>query len=120
MTTYGAKGDDDMGMMWRFLPRDNGLRHLRFSVHGGHAEVMLVQGPTPVPVTGDFPAIRKALLAGKYGRVLEVATGLDSNEREAQCNFDLSVYGDQPIKFVIIDALKGSWGFVSVSRLTMW
>jgi len=119
ITTYGTGGDSDMGVIWRWLPNGADFGRLRFTLHGGHAQVILLQGGGPVPVKGDFPRILNDLLGGRYGTVLAVAQGPDSNEMEITVDWDLAQHGGEDLKVVIIDALDGPWGFVSVSRMTL-
>jgi hypothetical protein len=106
ITTYGDKGDADMGLMWRFLPSGGDHHSLQFSLHGGHANVMLVRGNAQIPVNGDIQRIRDALLAGRYGEILAVAQGPDSNESEITITWDLTQYEGDKLKIVIVDALN--------------
>jgi len=120
ITTYSWGGDADMGVMWRWIPNDAGFTHLRFTVHGGHGQVLLIAGPEPIPTMGDVVAIHREILAGSYGDVLETVQGPDDNHREIPITWDLTK-GEQEggVKVVIIDSLNEPWGFISVSRMAL-
>lgn len=119
ITTYGTGGDADMGVIWRWLSNEADFGRLRFTLHGGHAQVLLLQGGGPVPIEGDFPRIQHDLLGGRYGNVVAMAQGPDSNETEITVDWDLAQHGGEDLKVVIVDALDEPWGFVSVSRMTL-
>ncbi len=119
ITTYGSGGDADMGVIWRWLPNEADFGRLRFALHGGHAQVVLLQAGGPVPVEGDFQQILRDLLGGRYGNVLAAVQGPNSNEMEVRVDWDLVQHGGEDLKVVVIDALDEPWGFVSVSRMTL-
>lgn len=120
VTTYRQPpGDAVTGVAWRWLPRDDANESLRFSVHGGHAELLLLEGPGDIPLTATPAAILAALKSGKYGRVVESATGLDDNDTVVPVTWSLRKYDRPQLKVVLIDALEEPWGFLSVSAMTL-
>ncbi|MEI7633457.1 MAG: helix-turn-helix domain-containing protein [bacterium] len=119
VTTYGSRGDADVGVMWRLLPSGTGFDRLSFTVHGGHAEIMLIQGGSHIPTDGDICLIRRNLHDGLYGRMLLVVKGRDSNDTAINVIWNVDGNDGEDLKVVIMDALDEAWGFISVSRMTM-
>jgi hypothetical protein len=119
VTTYGSRGDADMGYMWRRLPSDPTLCRLRFTVHGGHAQVALIRGGGDIPISADVPRIHRDVFGGKYGDIVAIAEAADSNEVDVPVSWDLTGSGGDPLKVIIIDALDEPWGFISVSRMLL-
>lgn len=120
ITTFGPMGDASEGLMWRYLPRDRKNIALRFSVHGGHAEVMLVEGGADIPVhQTDLAGLYKQIRQGNYGTVVRSTRGKDNNNEGIFADWDLTSLDSANLKIVIIDRLNGPWGFVSVSRMTL-
>ncbi len=123
-STYAKWGDADRGVA--HLPlvgsRDGALE---FTVHGGHAEIVLVQEnqapPEEIPVT-EVSAFHKALKRGAYGPVVECIRGPDSNAVDVEVRWDLNRFAGQPLRLYVIDSGTGRWGFVSFSdfHLVEW
>jgi hypothetical protein len=118
ITTY-VTGDSDTGIMWRWLTRDWKNSRLKFTVHGGHARVMVIEGGGAIPTSGDLNVILWCIAVGAYGNVIATVQGQDSNSIDIVTNLDLSKYDSANIKVVVIDNLNESWGFISASRLTV-
>lgn len=121
MTTWGPRGDGDVGVMWGWLPRDGENRTLGFYVHGGHQEVILLEGDgTDVPVTGNFTTIYSDIKAGRYGRVVACAWGHDDNALDCRVEWDLRGYERANLRVVILDKDTATgWNFVSVGPMTL-
>jgi hypothetical protein len=119
ITTYGPQGDANQGVMWRMLPRDWKNAALVFNYHGGQGQVLLVQGGTPIPTTGNIATIQTDILAGKYGRVLEKVIGPNFNTPKQTALWSLEKYKSDDLKLVIIDAATSAWGFIGVSQMSL-
>jgi hypothetical protein len=119
VTTYAQGGEAAKGLTWTWLPQDTNNVCLEFRLHGGHAEVLLVEGPTEIPTQGDPALLYPLIRAGQYGPVLHRAKGRDSNETEVNVSWDLSGYNDRRLKVLVIDWLTESWGFISVSQMRL-
>jgi hypothetical protein len=126
INTFAASGDNSTGWMWERLPMDNRNRSLRFTVHGGIAEALLVEGPDttlfgadPFSYGEDAAAVYADLKRGSYGRVVRRVSGLQSNEIKRNVNWDLRGLHQSGLVVVIIDKERDPWGFVSVSEMTL-
>jgi hypothetical protein len=120
ITTFGSAGDASKGIMWQYLPRDQKNTTLNFSVHGGHADVMLIEGSGDIPVDqADLTMLYKQIRQGKYGTVVRSTRGKDNNNEDISANWDLMSLDSANLKIVIIDHLNELWGFVSVSKVTL-
>jgi hypothetical protein len=64
-----------------YLPRDWRNQRLTFSVHGGQARVMLLEGGDLIPTSGSMSTILTDMLNGRYGRVVESVNCLNSNDQ---------------------------------------
>jgi hypothetical protein len=117
VTTYAQGGDAAKGLTWTWLPQDTNHVNLEFRLHGGHAEVLLVEGDAQIPTQGDPAILYPLIRGGQYGPVLHRAAGRDSNETEVNVSWDLSGYNDRRLKVLVIDWLTESWGFISVSEM---
>jgi hypothetical protein len=120
VTTFASAGDANQGVMWTMLPRDWANKRLNFSVHGGHARVLLLEGGEPIPTNGTFTAIQSDLLNGRYGRVLESVRANDSNTQIVPVEWQLTKYKSDDLKIAIVDADTGPWGFISVSDMSLY
>ncbi|MGV3616724.1 MAG: DUF4185 domain-containing protein [Fimbriimonas sp.] len=119
ITTYGSSGDASQGVMWRMLPRDWKNKQLTFTYHGGHSQILLLQGGTAIPTTGTFATIRNDLLNGKYGKVLKSITGPNSNSPDIAVTWNLEQLKSDDLKVVVVDGDTDPWGFISVSQMTL-
>jgi hypothetical protein len=94
---------------------------LQFSVHGGDAEVVLIEQSQDVPTAvPDVPAFYTALKAGNYGRVVETIIGPQNNnsDHELSVRWDLRRHRGKMMRLFVIDWLNRPWGFISVSQIT--
>jgi hypothetical protein len=120
ITTYAAGGDADTGIMWRWLPRDTRNRRLVFTVHGGHAEVMVLSGGTDIPSGFTAAQLYPRIKSGEFGEVVHCTVGHDSNDIDVSLDWDLRPFDRANLKVVVIDHLNAApWGFVSVSQMTL-
>ncbi|MCX7017980.1 MAG: DUF4185 domain-containing protein [Candidatus Sumerlaeota bacterium] len=120
ITTYTEKGDAATGMMWLQLPRDELNRSLSFSVHGGKAEVLLIEGGADIPVNPtSIATLYTDIKAGVYGDVAQCAWGHSDNAISVPVNWNLRPFDSASLKIVIIDRLTSEWGFISVSQMAL-
>jgi hypothetical protein len=123
ITTLGTNGDTDMGLMWRWLPRDTMNRNLYFQVSGGDQEVVLLEGPqSGPPVSGNFQQIYNAIKAGAYGRVVFSSWGHNDDAIDANADWDVRNYDSANLKLVIIDRqghTVNGWHYVAVGPMTL-
>ena len=119
VTTYGKGGDAATGLTWTWLPQDANNVRLEFRVHGGHAEVLLIEGPADIPTAGSLSLLYQSIRGGTYGAVLHRTKGCDSNETEVTVSWDLAGCRDQRLKVLVIDWLTEPWGFVSISQMRL-
>jgi len=119
VTTYAKGGDAAKGLTWTFLPQDTHKVNLEFRLHGGHAEVLLLQGSVEIPTQGDPTLLYPLIRAGRYGPVLHRSKGRDSNETDVNVSWDLAGYQEPWLKILVIDWLNEPWGFVSVSQMRL-
>jgi len=119
VTSYADHGDADMGVaQYGFLPssRDQALE---FGVHGGDAEVVLIEQTNDTPTSPpDIPQFYAALKRGDYGRVVETVIGPQSNDHELTVRWDLRRHCGKRMRLFVIDWLDRPWGFISVSQIT--
>jgi hypothetical protein len=120
ITTYAAGADSDTGIMWRWLPRDTRNRRLQYTVHGGHAEVMVLSGGVDIPSGFTAAELYPRIKAGEFGEVVLCTVGHDANDVDVTLDWDLRPFDRANLKVVVIDHLNAApWGFVSVSRMTL-
>src|SRR5690606_19318516 len=82
-TTTSVEGDGSTGWQVADLPRDGRNLRLRFGLHGGDAEILLVErNQEPFPDTEKADALYASLKAGRYGRILRCETGIRSNDAD--------------------------------------
>ena len=118
ITTFAGAGDATTGCMWSWLPRDRRNQRLQFTVHGGHAEVMLLSGGGDIPVgSGTAADLYPRIKAGEFGEVVYCTWGHDTNDTDVHMDWDLRPFDRANLKVVIIDNLTSAWGFVSVSQM---
>lgn len=111
LTTF--QGDENTGWLWQKLPR--GTTDVSFLLHGGHAEVFLLEDSEGLPESGDVADVSAALRRGDYGRVARRASGVESNEINVTCNWSTRNVNADSLVLVVLDATTAPWGFVSVS-----
>jgi hypothetical protein len=119
VTTFAAKGDAGTGVAWHDFEIHQGAS-VSFTLHGGHAEVVLVRnenGPAAPP--SDVAAFYERLKAGAFGRVLEAVGGADSNGKDIAIRWNVDRAAGEPLRLYVIDPLTGPWGFVSVSEMAL-
>ncbi|MCX7010963.1 MAG: hypothetical protein NTW86_00065, partial [Candidatus Sumerlaeota bacterium] len=115
-----STGDPTMkGVAWRWLPRDWKNKQLDFQLLGGDARVLLIQGVEPIPVDGDMDALWTALQAGDYGSIRFSAQGPNNNTTPTPVSWDLTTVDSDKMKIVILDDVTDSWGYISVSPMTL-
>jgi len=119
ITTYAKGGDAAKGLTWTLLPHDANNVNLEFRLHGGHAEVLLLQGSAEIPTQGDPALLYPLIRSGQYGPVLHRIKGRDSNETDVNVSWDLAGYQEPWLKVLVIDWLNEPWGFVSVSQMRL-
>lgn len=127
MSTHDGVGsaDDEVGVMWRWLPRDDKNKTLSFYFHGGDEEIMLLEGAqNGPPTTGNLATIYDDIKAGMYGRVVECSWGPNSNAVDHKAEWDLRAFDRANLKVVIIDheAIyegRAEWNFVSVGPMSL-
>lgn len=120
ITTFAAQQNEDIGVLWRWLPRDDRNISLRFSVHGGHGRVLLLQGGNEPPSEAvDTMELFDSMIQGQYGEVVGSVSGLRTNENEVKVDWDLRSCDSANLKVVIIDPWVDPWGFVSVSEMVL-
>jgi uncharacterized protein DUF4185 len=123
-STHAKWGDGDRGVAHRALlgSRDGALE---FTIHGGHAEIVLVRETQPppeaIPVT-EVTSFHRALKNGAYGPVVECIRGPNSNEVDVDVRWSLDRFLGQPLRLYVVDSETQSWGFVSFSdfRIVEW
>ena len=119
VTTYGDNGDADMGVAQYGFLAGSCDQALEFAVHGGDAEVVLIEQTQSVPAApADVPAFYTALKAGSYGRVVETIIGPQSNDHELAVRWDLRRHRGKMMRLFVVDWLNRPWGFISVSQVT--
>jgi hypothetical protein len=121
VTTYSGNGDADMGVAQYGFFASGCDQALQFSVHGGDAEVVLIEQSQDVPTAvPDVPAFYSALKAGSYGRVVETIIGPQSNssDHELSVRWDMRRHRRKMMRLFVIDWLNRPWGFISVSQIT--
>jgi hypothetical protein len=121
VTTYSANGDADMGVAQYGFFASGCDQALQFSVHGGDAEVVLIEQSQDVPAAvPDVPTFYTALKTGNYGRVVETIIGPQSNssDHELSVRWDLRRHRGKMMRLFVIDWLNRPWGFISVSQIT--
>jgi len=123
-STYAQWGDANRGVA--HLPLIGSADGaLEFTVHGGHAEIVLVQEteapPEAIPLT-ELSAFHAALKSGAHGTVVECIRGPDSNELDVEVRWSLNRFAGQTLRLYVIDSNIGRWGFISFSdfRLVEW
>jgi len=119
VTSYSSHGDNDMGVAQYGFFADCSEQALEFSVHGGDAEVVLIEQtasvPTTIPLVTNFYTDLKA---GFYGPVVETMMGPQRNDRDLSVRWDLRRHQGQLMRLFLIDPLARPWGFISVSQIT--
>jgi hypothetical protein len=121
VTTYSGNGDADMGVAQYGFFASSCDQALQFKVHGGDAEVVLIEQSQDVPTSfPDVPTFYNDLKAGSYGRVVETIIGPQSNssDYELEVRWDLRRHRGKMMRLFIIDWLNRPWGFISVSQIT--
>lgn len=113
LTTYGD--DDKTGWLWQKLPI--GTTEVSFTVHGGHAEIFLLENSSGLPASGSIEATELNLRSGAYGRIVRRATGVDSNDADNAWTWNTRGLDTSSLALVVMDSLTGSWGFVSFSDI---
>ena len=120
ISTFASGGDADTGILWRWLPRDARNRRLQFTVHGGHAEVMVLSGGADIPTGFTAAQLYPRIKAGEFGEVVLCTIGHDTNDEDVTLDWDLRPFDRANLKLVVIDHLNAApWGFVSVSQMTL-
>jgi hypothetical protein len=100
ITTYVPdKGDATVGRLWQDFTVDAGTSELAFAVHGGDAEVRLVD------LSSD--------------EVVRATRGRRDNGSELPVVWQLSELRGKTVRLVVDDSLTGPWGFVSVSGFVL-
>lgn len=118
VTTYTTSAlDASTGWLWQSLPA--GTQRVSFKIHGGHAEVFLLENFTGMPAEGDVSVVSGLLRSGVYGRVVRRATGVDDNAGLIEWDWETLAYDRSSLGVVVMDDIAGSWGFVSLSQLTV-
>lgn len=117
--TFGANGDKDLVVSHQVLQPTLGST-LSFSVHGGHARVVLVSDdkPPPSPIV-NIAGFATDLMSGAYGAVIESIAGPSSNDVDVSVRWSLSRHAGQRLRIYLVDAASEKWGFVSVSEMTL-
>jgi hypothetical protein len=119
VTSYADNGDADLGVAQYGFFASGCDQALEFGVHGGDAEVVLIEQSQDVPTVGpDVPAFYAALKRGDYGRVVETVIGPQSNDHELAVRWDLRRHRGRMMRLFVIDWLNRPWGFISVSQIT--
>jgi len=128
ISTHDDLGDnnpnDDVGVMWCWLPRNDKNKTLSFFYHGGDQEVLLLEGSMPgPPLIGNIATTYNSLKAGVYGRVVECAFGPGANNIDRMAEWDLRPLERGNLKVVIIDHESqngpSAFNFVSVGPMTL-
>jgi Domain of unknown function (DUF4185) len=122
VSSYANNGDADMGVAQYGFVAGCSDQALEFNVHGGDAEVVLIEQtqsiPTAIPNVPDF---YQALKAGGYGPVVECMVGPQTNFDNApdlKVRWDLRRHRSKAMRLFLIDSLNRPWGFISVSQVT--
>lgn len=114
LTTFtDAEEDLNTGWLWQRLPPR--AAELSFNIHGGHAELFLLENFVDLPAEGDIEVISQNLRAGVYGRVARRATGVRDNDRDIPQTWNLTNLDPASLGVVVLDSFTDSWGFVSFS-----
>lgn len=94
LTTFvSPAGDAVVGKLWQDFTVDAATSLLKFTIHGGDAEVQLWRGADKVRAT----------------------RGRRANTPETAVEWRLEEFRGQSVRLQIDDALSGAWGFVGVS-----
>jgi len=122
VSSYANNGDADMGVAQYGFLAGCSDQALEFNVHGGDAEVVLIEQtrdvPTAIPNVPDF---YQTLKAGGYGPVRECMVGPQNNfgtNDDLHVRWDLRRHRGKTLRLFVIDWLDQRWGFISVSQVT--
>jgi hypothetical protein len=117
VSTFAADGDRTTGFAsYEFEAARGGT--VSFTLHGGHAEVVLVAGSASDPSPSSSPAdLYDRLKGGALGTVIEAVRGADSNDADAPIRWSVDRFAGSKLRIMIVDQLTGRWGFVSVSEI---
>lgn len=118
ITTFTVEqGDANRGWLWQKLPE--GTQSISFQIHGGQAEVFLIENFTGLPAAGEISQISSRLRAGDYGRIVRRATGVNSNTPTIPWTWPATAFDTSSLGVVVLDDQTEGWGFVSLSQLTV-
>jgi hypothetical protein len=118
--TSSFTGDADMGVSHYGISVGCTDQALEFQVHGGDAEVVLIEQTQTVPTAiPDVPGFYLKLKRGDYGPVVETVIGPQSITpgHEISVRSDLRRHHGKMMRLFVIDALTQVWGFISVSEI---
>jgi hypothetical protein len=122
VTSYANNGDADLGVAQYGFVAGCSDQALEFNVHGGDAEVVLIEQTQSVPTTVlNVPGFYQTLKAGGYGPVAECMVGPRNNFADAtdlKVRWDLRRHRGKALRLFVIDSLNRPWGFISVSQVT--
>jgi len=122
VSSFAFSGDADMGVAHYGFAAGCSDQALEFSVHGGDAEVVLIEQTQSIPASiANVPAFYQTLKAGGYGPVVECMIGPQNNFDNApdlKVRWDLRRRRGKAMRLFVIDWLNRPWGFISVSQVT--
>jgi Domain of unknown function (DUF4185) len=116
VTTFAEKGDETTGVASLRLTATRG-GSVSFTIHGGHAEVLLLHQKGDLPGRLNPASFYQAVKAGAAGRVVEAVSGPDSNDGGVPIKWSLDRFAGEDVTILIVDHLAEPWGFVSLSEV---